>query len=128
TALVRMEKEVHVYFLYMSQESLRIGLVNKVNDCDFLDIFFDMEDANKALEFKADCRDYYVAAQMIKDLGVKNIRLMSNNPQKINDLQKHGITIDERVPLHVSETKENIDYLQTKQEKMGHLLNITGVE
>lgn len=128
TALERMEQEGSGILLYMRQEGRGIGLVNKLKAYELQEQGFDTVEANEALGFEADCRDYYVAAQMIKDLGVKNIRLMTNNPQKINDLQKHGITIDERVPLHVSETKENIAYLQTKQEKMGHLLNITGVE
>src|SRR5699024_6229764 len=127
-ALEGMEQEGVDNLLYTLQEGRRIGLVNKLKPCDHQEKGFDTVEANQSLGFESDCRDYYVAAQMIKDLGVKNIRLMTNNPQKINDLQKHGITVDERVPLHVSETKENIAYLQTKQEKMGHLLNITGVE
>src|SRR5699024_10410 len=127
-ALEGMEQEGSGILLYMRQEGRGIGLVNKLKAYELQEQGFDTVEANQALGFEADCRDYYVAAQMIKDLGVKNIRLMTNKPQKINDLQKHGITIDERVPLHVSETKEKIAYLQTKKEKKGHLLNITGVE
>src|SRR5699024_866955 len=127
-ALERMEQEGSGILLYMRQEGRGIGLVNKLKAYKLQEQGFDTVEANEALGFEADCRDYYVAAQMIKDLGVKNIRLMTNNPQKINDMRKHRDTKDERGPLHVSETKENIGYLQTKQEKMGHLLNITGVE
>src|SRR5699024_6176919 len=114
--------------LYMRQEGRGIGLVIKLKAYELQEQGFDTVEANEALGFEAECRDYYVAAQMIKDLDVENLRLMTTNPQKIKKLQKHVISIDERVPLHVSEKKENIAYLKTKQEKMGHLLNITGVE
>src|SRR5699024_805419 len=101
--------------LYMRQEGRGIGLVNKLKAYELQEQGFDTVEANEAVGFEADCRDYYVAAQMIKDLGVKNIRVMTNNPQKINDLQKHGITIDDRVRLQEPDTKENIAHIQTKQ-------------
>src|SRR5699024_8441308 len=110
--LDRMEQGSSSIKLNVRQEGSSIGLVNKLKAYELQEQGFDTVEANEALGFESDCRDYYVAAQMIKDLGVKNIRLMTNNPQKIKDLQKHGITVDERVPLHVSETKENIAYLQ----------------
>src|SRR5699024_11691751 len=107
--------------LYMRQEGRGIGIVNKLKAYELQEQGFDTVEANEALGFEADCRDYYVAAQMIKDLGVKNIRLITNNPQKIRNLQNNGITLDEQVQLHESERKENKAYLQTKQEKMENL-------
>src|SRR5699024_1039321 len=109
-ALEGMEQEGSGILLYMRQEGRGIGLVNKLKAYELQEQGFDTVEANQALGCEADCREYYVAAQMIKDLGGKNIRSMTNSPPKINDLQKQGITRDERPPLHGSETKENIDY------------------
>ncbi len=108
--------------VYMRQEGRGIGLANKIKAYRLQEEGKDTVEANEALGFAADSREYWFAAQMLKDLGVQNIRLLTNNPLKVSGLQQYGINVVERVALQVSSNPENEKYLRTKKEKMGHIL------
>lgn len=109
--------------LYMRQEGRGIGLVNKLKAYELQDSGFDTVEANIKLGFKADLRDYGIGAQILVDLGVRKMRLMTNNPKKIVGLEGYGLKVVERVPMESSPNEKNIKYLKTKKNKMGHILN-----
>jgi GTP cyclohydrolase II len=110
--------------LYMRQEGRGIGLRDKLRAYNLQDDGLDTVDANLALGHQADARDYDVAALMLKDLGVSRIALLTNNPSKIEELQRLGIEVEQRIPLQAQVTPENARYLSTKAERMKHLLDL----
>jgi len=117
-------KEKKGVILYMSQEGRGIGLVGKIKAYSLQDKGLDTVEANEALGYKADLRDYGIGAQVLVDLGLKNIRLLTNNPRKIVGLEGYGLVVIERVPLEIAPNPLNYNYLKTKKEKLGHNLNI----
>ncbi len=109
--------------LYLRQEGRGIGLINKLKAYQLQDVGYDTVEANKILGFQDDERDYDIAAHMLQSLERKSVKLMTNNPKKINDLKKHGVKITGRLPLEIKPNKFNKRYLETKKEKSGHLLS-----
>lgn len=122
TSLTMIEKEGSGIVLYMRQEGRGIGLLNKLKAYKLQDEGKDTVEANEALGFHADVRDYSLAAQILLDLGVKKVRLLTNNPKKIVGLKGFGIEVTERVPIEVKATTTNEKYLRAKRDKMGHLI------
>jgi len=123
-ALQGIAKQDRGVFLYMRQEGRGIGFHNKLCAYALQDQGMDTVEANIALGFAPDLRDYGVGAQILADLGLHNIRLLTNNPKKVIGLESYGIKIVETVPLITPATPYNINYLRTKQEKLGHILNL----
>jgi 3,4-dihydroxy 2-butanone 4-phosphate synthase/GTP cyclohydrolase II len=121
-ALEIIAREERGILLYMRQEGRGIGLLNKMRAYELQDQGKDTVEANQALGFKADLRDYGIGAQILLDLGVKKLRLLTNNPKKIVGLEGYGLTFVERVPIEVPANESNRKYLSTKRDKLGHLL------
>jgi 3,4-dihydroxy 2-butanone 4-phosphate synthase/GTP cyclohydrolase II len=123
-ALRMIEAEGRGILLYLHQEGRGIGLLNKLKAYELQDQGKDTVEANEALGFPADMRDYGIGAQILAYLGVRKMRLMTNNPKKMVALEGYGLSVEERVPLEIPPTPENLHYMQTKSLKMGHRLTL----
>jgi len=121
-AMRRIEKEGRGVFLYMRQEGRGIGFLNKMKAYSLQDKGMDTVEANKALGFAPDLRDYGTGAEILAELGVRKIRLLTNNPKKISGIEGFGLEIIERLPIQMNHNEKNLRYLKTKKEKMGHIL------
>ena len=124
TALAWMEEEDQAILLYMQQEGRGIGLVNKIKAYQLQDAGFDTYDANLHLGFEPDERDYEVSAAMLRKLGVKSTRLLTNNPDKVKQLRSYGTTINATVPLELPVHEFDEEYMRTKKERFGHQLKL----
>jgi 3,4-dihydroxy 2-butanone 4-phosphate synthase/GTP cyclohydrolase II len=122
-ALARIGEEGRGVLLYMHQEGRGIGLTNKIRAYALQDQGRDTVEANLELGFKEDLRDYGISAQILRDLNIGKIALLTNNPRKISGLEGYGVKVVERVPLEVVPRDSNIHYLRTKQRKLGHLFS-----
>lgn len=123
-ALQQIEENGQGVLLYMRQEGRGIGLINKLKAYKLQEEGYDTVEANEKLGFAPDLRDYGIGAQILKDIGITKIRLLTNNPRKISGLEGHGLEVVERVPIQMPMKADNRKYLETKQNKLGHLLEI----
>jgi 3,4-dihydroxy 2-butanone 4-phosphate synthase/GTP cyclohydrolase II len=127
-AMKMIAKKGSGVLLYMRQEGRGIGLVNKLKAYHLQDEGMDTLDANLALGFQGDLREYYIGAQILRDLGIKSLELLTNNPDKVYQLEDYGMVITKRVPIEIEANKNNRFYLKTKQVRMGHILNMGEME
>ena len=123
-SLKQIEKEGKGILVYMRQEGRGIGLVNKLKAYAIQDTGLDTVEANEKLGFAPDLRDYGIGAQILRDIGVEKMRIMTNNPRKLVGLEGYGLEITGRVPLEIESVEENHQYLLTKKNKLGHILGI----
>ena len=122
-AMAKIEEEGRGVVVYMRQEGRGIGFLNKMKAYALQDEGKDTVEANEALGFEPDLRDYGVGAQIIRDLGIRKMRLMTNNPKKIVGLEGYGLIVSDRVSIEIEPNRRNVRYLKTKQKKLGHILN-----
>jgi 3,4-dihydroxy 2-butanone 4-phosphate synthase/GTP cyclohydrolase II len=123
-AMRRVQEAGRGVIVYMFDEGRGIGLLNKVRAYALQDQGHDTLEANHELGFAADMRDYRIGAHILFDLGVRNVRLMTNNPDKVRALEEYGLVVSERVPVEVPPRHANLHYLQTKRNRLGHLLSL----
>src|SRR5699024_4978491 len=123
-ALAEIEKAGAGLVIYLRQEGRGIGLLNKLKAYHLQEAGYDTIQANEKLCFPADMREYHLAAQILQDLGIKAIKLLTNNPEKVTALEENGITVVERLALETAHQADNYQYLKTKQDQMGHLLHL----
>jgi 3,4-dihydroxy 2-butanone 4-phosphate synthase/GTP cyclohydrolase II len=124
TALAMIEKAGAGILVYMFDEGRGIGLLNKIRAYALQDQGRDTVEANHALGFAADMRDYKMGANILASLGVREVRLMTNNPDKVKQLEQYGLAVTERIPIEIPPRKSNRDYLRTKRTKFGHMLSL----
>lgn len=122
-AMAQIEKEGRGILLYMRQEGRGIGLINKLKAYELQEQGMDTLDANLALGFRGDEREYYIGAQILRHLGVKSLKLLTNNPDKVYQLSEFGIEIKERIGIEIEPTEYDLHYLRVKKKRMGHILN-----
>lgn len=123
-ALKRITKCQNGVLIYLNQEGRGIGLINKIKAYALQEEGLDTIQANKQLGFSADPRSYFVATQILKDMKIRQIKLLTNNPDKVSQLEKYGISVTKVIPLEVNPNKTNKGYLKTKKYKMGHKLKL----
>ena len=123
TAMKRIASEGRGVLLYLHQEGRGIGLANKIRAYELQDEGFDTVEANERLGFKADQRDYGMGVQILRELGVRSMRLLSNNPRKLVGVEGYGLTVSEWLPLEIPASESTRRYLKTKKEKLGHKLS-----
>ena len=121
-AMTRIEQEGRGVILYLNQEGRGIGLANKIRAYELQEQGLDTVEANERLGFKADQRDYGIGVQILKDLGVRTMRLLSNNPRKLVGLEGYGLSVAEWLPLEIPASEHTERYLRTKKDKLGHRL------
>lgn len=123
-SLIKISKAKNGVLIYLNQEGRGIGLTNKIKAYSLQEKGLDTVDANNALGLPSDARDYMVAVDILKDLGIETINLLTNNPDKIDQLAQYGIIVNKRIPLEVNPNKKNKSYLKTKKDKLGHKLSL----